>query len=190
MKKTLGIMTVFLLGGLAGYGLTHSGVADQLMQRLNLAGVPGRSDPKETAMEHAVKHLDPTYVCPMHPQIVRNEPGSCPLCGMDLVEKKPDKAQAETEREVLYWVAPMDPGYRRDAPGKSPMGMDLVPVYAEAGPTVTISPSVVNNMGVRTAPRKKGACGGVSTPWAMWTTTSPGSATCTCGPMAGSNACT
>ena len=32
--------------------------------------------------------------------------------------------------EILYWVAPMDPNYRRDEPGKSPMGMDLVPVYA------------------------------------------------------------
>ena len=35
------------------------------------------------------------------------------------------------EKEILYWVAPMDPGFRRDEPGKSPMGMDLVPVYAE-----------------------------------------------------------
>lgn len=32
----------------------------------------------------------------------------------------------------LYWVAPMDDSYRRDKPGKSPMGMDLVPVYADA----------------------------------------------------------
>jgi len=36
------------------------------------------------------------------------------------------------EREVLYWVAPMDANYRRDKPGKSPMGMDLVAVYAQA----------------------------------------------------------
>jgi Cu(I)/Ag(I) efflux system membrane fusion protein len=35
------------------------------------------------------------------------------------------------EKEILYWVAPMDPAFRRDEPGKSPMGMDLVPVYAE-----------------------------------------------------------
>lgn len=28
-----------------------------------------------------------TYTCPMHPQIVRNEPGTCPICGMDLVKK-------------------------------------------------------------------------------------------------------
>jgi len=40
--------------------------------------------------------------------------------------------QKTGEKEILYWVAPMDPTYRRDKPGKSPMGMDLVPVYAEA----------------------------------------------------------
>ena len=40
----------------------------------------------DTAVEHALKHADPTYVCPMHPQIVQNEPGSCPICGMPLVE--------------------------------------------------------------------------------------------------------
>lgn len=59
------------------------------------------------------------------------------------------------ERDILYWVAPMDPGYRRDEPGKSPMGMDLVPVYADevdAVPgTVKIDPTMINNLGVRTA---------------------------------------
>jgi len=35
------------------------------------------------------------------------------------------------EREVAYWVAPMDSSYRRDEPGKSPMGMDLIPVYVD-----------------------------------------------------------
>lgn len=58
----------------------------------------------------------------------------------------------ENAKEVLYWVAPMDANYKRDKPGKSPMGMDLVPVYAgggEAG-TVMISPEVVQNLGVRT----------------------------------------
>lgn len=59
---------------------------------------------------------------------------------------------------VLYWVAPMDPNYRRDEPGKSPMGMALIPVYEADGGTagaqassVQIDPSVVNNIGVRTA---------------------------------------
>ena len=37
--------------------------------------------------EHAQKHQDPKYVCPMHPQIIKNEPGNCPICGMVLVKK-------------------------------------------------------------------------------------------------------
>jgi Cu(I)/Ag(I) efflux system membrane fusion protein len=62
-------------------------------------------------------------------------------------------AAAGDGKEILYWVAPMDPNYRRDKPGKSPMGMDLVPVYAgdSDGRTVTIAPEVVQNLGVRTA---------------------------------------
>ena len=63
------------------------------------------------------------------------------------------------EKQPLYWVAPMDSNYRRDKPGKSPMGMDLIPVYEEGssgddfGPgAVKIAPHVVNNLGVRTAP--------------------------------------
>ena len=51
---------------------------------------PGTTSADETALEHAKKHLDPKYVCPMHPQIVRDEEGSCPICGMDLVPKMID----------------------------------------------------------------------------------------------------
>ncbi|GGF74390.1 efflux RND transporter periplasmic adaptor subunit [Alteromonas lipolytica] len=62
---------------------------------------------------------------------------------------------AAGEQEILYWVAPMDSSYRRDKPGKSPMGMDLVPVYAgneKAEPgTVSISPNIVQSLGVTTA---------------------------------------
>ncbi len=66
---------------------------------------------------------------------------------------------AETgEREILYWVAPMDRNYRRDGPGKSPMGMDLIPVYdgEDSGAdtdedVVALSPATIQNLGVRTA---------------------------------------
>jgi Cu(I)/Ag(I) efflux system membrane fusion protein len=66
---------------------------------------------------------------------------------------------ADGDREILYWVAPMDANYRRDKPGKSPMGMDLVPVYADKsggdGSSVSIAPEVVQNLGVRTAVAKR-----------------------------------
>lgn len=68
-----------------------------------------------------------------------------------------DKSSGETAKEPLYWVAPMDSNYRRDKPGQSPMGMDLVPVYedgtgSESAGTIKIDPDVVNNLGVTTAP--------------------------------------
>jgi Cu(I)/Ag(I) efflux system membrane fusion protein len=75
---------------------------------------------------------------------------------------------ASAEKKILYWVAPMDPNYRRDAPGKSPMGMDLIPVYegeepggaqADDADVVRLSPAVVNNIGVRTGEVERAAFG-------------------------------
>jgi len=66
-------------------------------------------------------------------------------------DKKP------AEKKPLYWVALMDANYRRDAPGKSPMGMDLVPVYADDSSSagdenaVFINAVVEQNLGVRTS---------------------------------------
>ena len=67
-------------------------------------------------------------------------------------ESPPSSSQTE---KPLYWVAPMDALYRRDGPGKSPMGMDLVPVYADAQDSanpgsIRINPEIINNLGVRT----------------------------------------
>ena len=83
------------------------------------------------------------------------------LCGAALGYFLPSQNSGEMstesgESKPLYWVAPMDPNFKRDKPGLSPMGMDLVPVYPEdlAGGgspgTISISPEVVNNLGVRT----------------------------------------
>jgi len=63
----------------------------------------------------------------------------------------------KTGKKIKYWAAPMDPTYIRDEPGKSPMGMDLVPVYEEEGEekepasTIRIDPVTMQNMGVRLA---------------------------------------
>ncbi|MEC7941439.1 MAG: efflux RND transporter periplasmic adaptor subunit [Pseudomonadota bacterium] len=65
--------------------------------------------------------------------------------------------ESKSSDDPLYWVAPMDPNYQRDKPGKSPMGMDLIPVYADdlngsndKPGTVKIDPAVENNLGVKT----------------------------------------
>ena len=63
----------------------------------------------------------------------------------------------ETGKKIKYWRAPMNPSYIRNEPGKSPMGMDLVPVYEEQGEekvpasVIRIDPATVQNMGVRLA---------------------------------------
>jgi membrane fusion protein, copper/silver efflux system len=96
------------------------------------------------------------YTCGMHPFIIQDGPGLCPICGMKLT---PMKAGADTaaarpaERTVKHWVSPMDPTYVREAPGKDHMGHDLVPVY-EGGASpgqIVIDPTTMQNMGVRTA---------------------------------------
>lgn len=81
------------------------------------------------------------------------------LAALSLPADETYAAGNRDEREILYWVAPMDPAYRRDAPGKSPMGMDLVPVYADevsTGAIVSIDPVVMQNLGVRTAAVERG----------------------------------
>lgn len=45
---------------------------------------------KETPAEHALRHTNPQYRCPMHPEVVRDEPGECPICGMALVKVEPE----------------------------------------------------------------------------------------------------
>ncbi len=106
--------------------------------------------PAETALEHAEKHLDPSYVCPMHPQIVRDDPGSCPICGMDLVAVEPE-AETALSGEPLYYRHPHNPEITSKKPMQDEMGMDYVPIYDGGGSAVRIAPEVVNNLGVRTA---------------------------------------
>ncbi len=111
------------------------------------------------------------YTCPMHPHYISDHEGTCPICGMDLVpvagaeENATDAPMQSGEKKILYWVAPMDSSYRMDKPGKSPMGMDLVPVYEEsnnggdAPGIVKISPETIQTMGVRTAKAEKAPFG-------------------------------
>lgn len=65
----------------------------------------------------------------------------------------------QKSRKILYWRAPMNPKEIYDKPGKSAMGMDLVPVYADSvsgGPAIRINPVIQQDMGIRTRPVMKG----------------------------------
>lgn len=41
------------------------------------------------------------YVCSMHPQVLRDEPGDCPICGMMLIEKREDNSKADSTLEIV-----------------------------------------------------------------------------------------
>lgn len=74
---------------------------------------------------------------------------------MTTMESSPAQSgtQANSDKEVLYWQSPMNPTEIYDKPGKSRMGMDLVPVYADGSGSsegaISINPVVVQNMNVR-----------------------------------------
>ena len=103
------------------------------------------------------------WTCPMHPHILEDEPGTCPVCGMDLVlassgGQPPTGAAESGEREILFYRNPMNPTITSPVPAQDEMGMDYVPVYADEvdqvadrRPTVSIDPVVVQNMNVQTA---------------------------------------
>ena len=157
MKYKFKLSTIFLIGILS---LTSISI---------ISGCGSKE--KETKTAAADGQL---WTCGMHPEVILDEPGQCPKCGMDLVPVKQTGAQQgggqagqqarnndqktqNKDRKILYWQAPMNPTEIYDHPGKSAMGMDLVPVYeGEAGSTtggmVTIDPVTVQNMGVRSAP--------------------------------------
>ena len=83
MRKYVVLLLVScLVSGLAGLLIIYSPLNNHLTVH---------------ASDHSRDQVDQTlYTCPMHPQIVRESPGQCPICGMDLVpQKSPDQGEKE-----------------------------------------------------------------------------------------------
>jgi multidrug efflux pump subunit AcrA (membrane-fusion protein) len=123
MRRRILLTTVFVLGvatGFFGHGWRQ-------------ALAPGSAPPSADAVEPPAPppadghHTDADYVCPMHPAVLRHAPGSCPICGMDLVLRPAEAAAA----------AP--------AAGHGP-----------APGALELSPAVINRLGVRTAAVRHG----------------------------------
>jgi len=77
------------------------------------------------------------WTCPMHPQVKRDEPGECPICGMDLVEEEVS-GTADAPEAATVWTCPMHPQVKQDEPGECPIcGMDLVEEEVSSEPAAT-----------------------------------------------------
>jgi multidrug efflux pump subunit AcrA (membrane-fusion protein) len=110
------------------------------------------------AADVAAKQL---YTCGMHPQIIRDAPGNCPICGMKLqpvrantVAPSAGTAAPSGERKIKYYKSTMTPGEVKTTPGKDSMGMDMVPVYEDEDSQTTeihIDAGTVQRMNLKTA---------------------------------------
>lgn len=50
---------------------------------------------KNTHAEHNAEMVQEIYTCSMHPQVVKDKPGNCPICGMTLVKKQTEGIQSD-----------------------------------------------------------------------------------------------
>ena len=154
--KTIVVLTVIALSAAGGgWWLAQPGAAHKhkLEKRLDAAGKT-------------------YYTCAMHPQVKQGEPGSCPICGMQLTPRQEapaasigdGMAMSGGEKQPLYWYDPMVPTQHFDQPGKSPfMDMQLIPKYADqqasgmgSSTIVQIDPRMAQNLGMRVAEVKAG----------------------------------
>ena len=84
---------------------------------------------EETTSPKTSNNGNGVYYCPMHCEGDKTyeNPGDCPVCGMDLVEEQ--KLQHTTDQ----WTCPMHPEVEKEEPGDCPIcGMDLVPKQPDA----------------------------------------------------------
>ncbi len=75
MKQKIIVITIAAVLGLAGGYFIFSGNAPEMTETHNHS---------ETTTQNQM------WTCSMHPQVMQNESGSCPLCGMDLIPAESD----------------------------------------------------------------------------------------------------
>ncbi len=118
------------------------------------------------------------WTCPMHPSVVQDHPGDCPICGMKLVKVAPaassgGAASGSAQRPAAHarqWQCPMHPTVVQDHPGDCPIcGMKLVEVDGATvdpgGPPeglagVSIDPARQQLIGLKIAHVERGPVGG------------------------------
>jgi len=125
MRRAISILGLSAIVFAAVLGLTACQSGEQ----------PATQTEAEQAGMQAGDEEATTYTCPMHPEVVSDEPGKCPECGMNLVPAGIEDATMEaSETDMVVYTCPMHPEVQKHEPGECPeCGMDLVKMESESG---------------------------------------------------------
>jgi Cu(I)/Ag(I) efflux system membrane fusion protein len=150
--RTLGLVALGLIAGVGGTLLLR----------------PSAKDGHQHEAASAMSPKQQMYQCPMHPQIIMDHPGNCPICGMTLVPMASDAPR--DKGKVVFYRSPMNPSLTSQVPRKDEMGMDYVPVHEgelqgegasiEDHATVEIDHERQQLIGLRTERVQEGPVGG------------------------------
>ncbi len=91
------------------------------------------------------------WTCGMHPQIIKKQPGPCPVCAMALTPVRANTGGGG-ERKIKHYKSTMSAEVS-PKPAKDSMGMDMVPVYEggdSSAPTIQIDAATVQRMNLKT----------------------------------------
>ncbi|MEE4272131.1 MAG: efflux RND transporter periplasmic adaptor subunit [Thermoanaerobaculales bacterium] len=152
--------TGVFLGLVAGIALS----AFSLLDPLNLHGLDERLR-GQAAADSGTAAETGLWTCGMHPNVISEEPGTCPICHMDLVPLDIDPDGADTPPADSGWTCPVHDVIDEASSGECPIcGRELVSGpgsdahaghggagSAPASPEVYLAPSVIQSMNVTTA---------------------------------------
>ena len=120
-----------------------------------LALLTGCGDPESTSTSDSGESAQvQLWTCGMHPNVITEEAGQCPICGMNLTpvkntaeaETQAMDEQAEDEAQVQLWTCGMHPNVITEEPGQCPIcGMNLTPVKRAAAETQAVGDQAVDS---------------------------------------------
>lgn len=106
---------------------------------------------RHEALNQLSENQKKIYTCPMHPQIIKDAPGQCPICGMNLVEKKSEGAAIKNE-ELTILLKPTNEYVISTVKTIRPQSKEI-PIEIEASGKITYDTREINVVSARVSGR-------------------------------------